>query len=293
LVPPGAYTYRIGGANLRPATGRLGSAAPGATLTIGALRASPSGFTPNGDGLTDTTQVSYTLGATASVSIDLQAEDGILITPLYAANETAGPHTFLWNGGGYPDGRYRIQVTARSGRRVVTAVTNVVLSRTLSGFSLTPTVLSPNGDGRNDSASISFNLLVPAFGRLEALKAGKPVVRPLNRPLPAGPQTLTWKGGVRDGDYDLALTITDTTGPVTQVVKVRVDRRAPKLTRVPGRVLRLSLGEPARVTFIADGAPITVRRPKAGVFRVVIRAKRLSVYAEDDAGNRSKRLTLR
>ena len=96
-----------------------------------------------------------------------------------------------------------------------------------------------------------------------------------------------------DGAYAVALTITDSTGPVTQVVKVRVDRGAPKLTRVPGRLLRLSLGEPARVTFIADGTPITVRRPKAGVFRVVIRAKRLTAYAEDDAGNRSKRLTLR
>jgi hypothetical protein len=297
LLPPGAYTYRIGaGPSLRPATGRLSSgSAPGATVAIGALRASPSGFTPNGDGLTDSTQVSYTLSAAASVSIDLQAEDGTVIAPLYAASAAAGPHTFLWDGGGYPDGRYRLQVAARSGRRVVTAVTNVVLSRTLSGFALTPTVLSPNGDGRNDAATITFNLLVPAFARLEALKNGKPVVRPVFRPLAAGPQTVTWKGGVRDGDYDLALTITDSTGPVTQLVKVRVDRRPPKLTKVAGRLLRLSLNEPARVTFVGDGARTTIRRPKAGTFRVVVArgAKRLEAYAEDDAGNRSTRLRLR
>ena len=106
---------------------------------------------------------------------------------------------------------------------------------------------------------------------------------------------VSWKGGVRDGEYDLALTVTDATGPVTQLVKVRVDRRAPKLTRVPGRLLRVSLSEPARVTFIADGVPITIRRPKAGIFRVVLEGppKRLQAYAEDDAGNRSTRLKLR
>jgi hypothetical protein len=76
---------------------------------------------------------------------------------------------------------------------------------------------------------------------------------------------------------------------------VRVDRRAPKLTRVRGRLLRVSLSEPARVTFVADGARTTVRRSKAGSFRVLVgrSAKRLEAYAEDDAGNRSTRLRLR
>jgi hypothetical protein len=294
LQPPGAYTYRIAAANVRPATGRL-SSGPAAGLAIGAFRASPSGFTPNGDGLTDSTQISYTLSAAASVTIDLQAEDGTLVGQLYTAGEAAGPHTFLWDGTGYPDGRYRLQVTARGGRRAVTAAATVILARTLSGFTLTPALLSPNGDGRKDTATITFNLSVPAFAQLQALKAGKPVVRPLFRPLPAGPQTFEWKGGVRDGDYDLALTVTDATGPVTQVVKVKVDRRAPKLTRVPGRLLRVALDEPARVIFVADGVATSVRRTKAGPFRVVVapRARRLEAVAEDAVGNRSKRLRLR
>jgi hypothetical protein len=296
LSPPGAYTYRMGaGPSLRPATGRLSSGAPSAGLSIGALRASPSGFTPNGDGITDSTQISYTLGAAAGVTVDLQSEDGTLIAPLYSATQPAGPQVFVWDGTGYPDGRYRIQVTARSGRRAVLAATNVVLARTLSGFAVTPVLLSPNGDGRNDTATVTFNLAVPAFARLQALKAGKQVTRPMNGPLPAGPQTFAWKAGVRDGEYDLALTITDSTGPVTQIVKVKVDRRAPKLTKVPGRLLRVSVDEPARVTFIADGVSTTVRRPKAGAFRVVVApgARRLAAYAEDDVGNRSKRLRLR
>ncbi len=229
------------------------------------------------------------------MTIDLQTAEGTSIAPLYSAPEAAGPHTFLWDGSGYPDGRYRLLVTARAGSRVVTAATTVVLARTLSGYTVTPTVVSPNGDGRADTVTVTFNLLVPAFARLEALKAGKPVVRPAFRPLLAGPQSITWKAGVRDGDYDLALTITDTTGPVTQIVKVRVDAHAPKLTVVPGRLLRLSLDEPARVTVVADGTPFTFRRGKAGIFRVVLGhpAKRVSAFAQDAAGNVSKRVKLR
>jgi hypothetical protein len=170
-----------------------------------------------------------------------------------------------------------------------------VLARTLSAYTVTPAVVSPNGDGRNEAVTVTFNLSVPAFAKLEALKAGKPLVRPAFRPLPAGPQSLTWKAGVRDGDYDLALTITDVTGPVTQIVKVRVDAHAPRLARVRGRLLRLSLNEPARVTVIADGAPFSFRRAKAGTFRLVLGrpAKRLTVFATDAAGNVSRRLKLR
>jgi hypothetical protein len=295
LIPPGAYTWRMSaGPTVRPASGRL-SSGPSAALTVGALRASPAGFTPNGDGITDSTSVSYKLGTAASVTIDLQTADGISIAQLYSAPEAAGSHIFPWAGSGYPDGRYRLLVTARAGTRVVTASTAVVLTRTLSGYTVTPAIVSPNGDGRADTVTISFNLLVPAFARLEALKAGKPVVRPAFRPLPAGPQSITWKAGVRDGDYDLALTITDTTGPVTQIVPVHVDAHAPKLKVVPGRLLRLSLDEPARVTVIADGTPLTFRRGKAGIFRVVLgrSAKRVTAFAQDSAGNVSKRVRLR
>ena len=98
-----------------------------------------------------------------------------------------------------------------------------------------------------------------------------------------------------DGVYRLALTITDAVGPVTQEYKVRVDRRTPTLKRVSKRPLRVSLSEPARVTFLADGVSLTVRRPKAGIFRVVLDRPftRLYASAADDAGNVCPRLRLR
>jgi hypothetical protein len=295
LAPRGSYTYRIAaGLNARPVEGTIG--AVGSALTITTLRADPVGFTPNSDGVTDQTRISYRLGAPATVSVDLQSAVGMPIAPLFSGPQQAGSQTFVWDGWGYPDGRYRIVVTARGARgRQVVAATSVVVSRTLYSYLVSPTVLSPNGDGRNDAASVSFSLIQPAVARLQVLRGATQVVRPLFDSLPAGPQSLTWPGGVRDGEYNLALTVTDVTGPVTQVVPVLVDRVRPRLKLVSRRPLRVSLSEPARVTLLAGRARITFRRLKAGTFRIVAggSASRLVVYPEDAAGNVGPRLRLR
>jgi N-acetylmuramoyl-L-alanine amidase len=296
FAPPGSYTYRISaGPSLRPATGVLG--APAAALTLDAVRATPSGFTPNGDGLTDVALISYRLSSSATVTVDLQAEDGTPLARLFGGSKPAGRHVFAWDGDFYPDGRYRIVVTARGrGGRQVTAATPVALSRTLSGYAVTPTALSPNGDGVNDSASISFNLAVPALASLQVLRGPTELASLLVGELPAGPQAAVWEGRARDGEYRLRLTITDATGPVAQEFKVHIDRIAPTLRRVKKRgPLRVTLSEPARVTFVADGVSVTVRRPKAGIFRVVLGRpfKSLEAFAEDAAGNVSARLRLR
>jgi hypothetical protein len=76
---------------------------------------------------------------------------------------------------------------------------------------------------------------------------------------------------------------------------VRVDRVAPRIKLVNKRPLRVSLSEPARVTFIADGVTTTISRPKAGIFTVVLDRPftRLDAYAEDAASNVGPKLRLR
>jgi hypothetical protein len=186
-------------------------------------------------------------------------------------------------------------VSARRGSRQLTASVPIVVSRTLSGYSASPLAISPNGDGRNDAAAITFNVGVPVLGRLDILRGTTPLSSLFAANLPAGPQAFAWDGRARDGVYRLALTVTDTTGSVTQEYRVRVDRVAPVLKRVSQRPLRVSVSEAANVTFIADGMTVSVRRPKAGVFTVVLDRPytRLDASAEDDAGNASPRVRLR
>jgi hypothetical protein len=294
LVPPGTYRWRIGaGPSMRPATGTLRS--PAGILAVEGFRADPAGFTPNGDGRTDTTTISYRLGASATVTLSLQTALGELLAPLLAGPKPAGRHTYRWDGASYPDGRYRIVLVARGGRREVTATTNVVLSRTLSRFGLVPPAISPNGDGRLDTLTASFGLSVPATARLVVRRGSAEVATIFAGPLAAGPHTFPWGGAVRDGDHGVALTVTDASGPVTQVLPVRVDRVVPLLRRVSQRPLRVSLSEPARVTFVADGVSTTITRPKAGVFNVVLDRPfaRLDAFAEDAAANIGPRIRLR
>jgi N-acetylmuramoyl-L-alanine amidase len=295
LAPRGSYRYRMGaGPNLRPATGIIGS--PAAGLRVEGLRAAPAAFTPNGDGLTDATTVSYRLSAPAAVTAMLQSEQGLDIAPLFSGSRPAGPHTFTWDGAGYPDGRYRIALTARgAGGRTVTGAANVSISRTLAGFGVAPAAISPNGDGRLDTTTVSFRLAVPALARVVVRQGVAELATVFDGSLPAGPQAFIWPGGIRDGDYEVALTHTDATGPFTQALPVRVDRVAPRLTRVTKRPLRVSLSERARVTFVADDVATTIFRRKAGVFRVNLapRAKRLVAFAQDAAGNTGLRIRLR
>jgi N-acetylmuramoyl-L-alanine amidase len=288
------YRWRIAaGPSVRPASGTLGAA--GRPAVIAGVAAEPAGFTPNGDGLSDTTAISYELGGPASVRIDLQTEQGMPLATLQTASRAAGRHRFAWNGAGYPDGRYRIVVAARAAGREVTGTTDVVLSRTLSRFAILPSAISPNGDGRSDSLTASFNVSISALAQLSIRRGTANVVSVLDALMPAGPHTITWPGGVRDGVYSIALTVTDVAGPVTQTLPVRVDRVKPKLKLVNKRPLRVSLSEPARVTFVADGVATTIFRRKAGVFTVVLgrSARRLVAYAEDPAANVGPRLRLR
>ncbi|MBA2359470.1 MAG: N-acetylmuramoyl-L-alanine amidase [Actinobacteria bacterium] len=288
------YRWRISaGPEVRPAAGALGTSV--AAAVIEGLSAEPAGFTPNGDMRTDSTTISYDLASAASVRVDLQTDQGAPLTTLQTGSRPAGRHTVAWNGEGYPDGRYRVAVIARAGGREATATTNVVLSRTLSGFGISPAAISPNGDGRSDGLTASFNLALPALARLTVRRGATDAAAIFEGFLPAGPHAIPWSGRPRDGLYTVALTITESVGAVTQTTPLRVDRVAPRISIVTRRPLRISIAEPARVTFVADGAMTTLARGKAGAFRVVLDRPfaSLEAYAEDLAGNVGPRLRLR
>ena len=76
------------GVGVRPASGTLGAA--GRPAVIQGVSADPAGFTPNGDGKTDSTAIAYELGGPAAVRIDLQTEQGSTLATLQTATRPAG-----------------------------------------------------------------------------------------------------------------------------------------------------------------------------------------------------------
>ena len=87
LAPKGAYRWRIdGGPNVLGASGVLGGTMAPSPLALTNVAAQPEAISPNADGQADTTTLSYTLSAPATVSIsvlDTVGSDlGYLVKPV-------------------------------------------------------------------------------------------------------------------------------------------------------------------------------------------------------------------
>ena len=310
-APFGSYTYTISsGEAVRPATGPIPGPPP---LAITGLRARPAALTPNGDWASERTRISFRLSRRATVAVHVEnASSGALVRTLLASSvRPAGSLSFAWDGkasGGapVPDGSYRATVSAESGVEAVTRSLNVVVDRTLGGLTVSPAVISPNGDGRYDSLAVGFELTRPASVRVQ-IRRGGTVLRTLHSgSLAAGAYSVPWDGRTRSGSrspdgvataYVEATTSlgtrklrrgarVDTTRPVVRVLSVR--RTAAGYTRV-----RFFLSEPARVRFWFgrrewDDGTSVVQDRRAGTQRIRRRvdARVVRLAVRDVAGNR-------
>ncbi|HEX6701752.1 MAG TPA: N-acetylmuramoyl-L-alanine amidase [Gaiellaceae bacterium] len=130
-APKGRYFWMIGaGPGVRPATGGLGGAKqPPFSLT--GLTATPEVVTPNGDGVDDSSTISYTLNAPATVTASLLDLNGTTVATLFDGTVPAGPQAFLFSADTIPDGLYQIAVTATNVLGVqVTGSVYVTVTRT-------------------------------------------------------------------------------------------------------------------------------------------------------------------
>ena len=98
-----------------------------------AAEASPSMISPNGNQTQDSTNFSYTLNEDANVTVEVFNEANKLVqTVLSDKFQTRGQHVTIWNGLDnqgqvVPDGRYRMQVTARGTVRATSQSANVLV----------------------------------------------------------------------------------------------------------------------------------------------------------------------
>jgi hypothetical protein len=293
------YTWAITAPGARPATGTLGVGRPAPQLTLTDLAAMPAVITPNADGSGDSSTISFTLGADARVVAQVLDEGGAPLLTLLDESRVAGPSSFQWAAHVLPDGRYRLVVTARRGRQAVTKAVDVVVDRTLAGLQAAPLVISPNGDGVDDSTTLSFMLAQSVPVRLDIEQAGVIVGSPFQGQLGVGPQTLVWDGSgfgapLFDGTYDAVVTVTDALGDVQLSVPVRIDKTAPRLTLVDRRTLTFALDEAATVTALVNQKTRIVIPEKAGRFRLPYSGPavvQVSAEAQDVAGNISAIVT--
>ena len=289
-VPAGQYSWTISaGDTVRPATGTIG--AKPVVLALTSATASPRTITPNGDGQTDSTQVSYTLTAPATVTATLRGPDGSDLGVLFSQQRQPGKQSFRFAAEGVPDGRYEIVLSATDGKQTVSSSIPVLVDRTVRLFAAAPSAFSPNGDGVLDELDFSFEVTRAASVRLDIARSGKTIASVYSATLQPGSQSVTWNGAdAKDGKYAGVLTATNDVGTVVHTVLFRIDRVPPRLSVLSFRRLRFRVSEASKIRLTLNGTVIT-RTVRAGVFSFRSpRVRSVRIAARDAAGNVSRTL---
>jgi hypothetical protein len=296
----GRFTWTIAAPGARPSSGTIGVGrpVPAPSLSLTNLETLPAVVAPMADGTGGISTVTFTLGAPATVTAQVLDQDGARELAVPAVRNSAGQNSFTWSAAPLPDGRYLLAVTAKTGTKRVTKTAPVTVDRTLSGLGPPSAVLSPNGDGLDDSVTFSFGLAQDVPVRLDIEQAGTVVTTPFQGELAVGAHTLGWDGtagGVplTDGRYLAVFTITDALGEVQIPLPITIDTRPPTLTAIDVHALRFSLDEPATLTLLVNGATRIVIAEPRGVFTVPFQGSvvTLSAQAQDAGGNLSPVVT--
>jgi hypothetical protein len=274
-VARASYTWTISATDVRPATGVIGTAP--VPLAIKSLAATPRT-------ISDATQISYTLTASATVTATLRDASGHDVATLFTQQHQPGKQTFKLTATNVPEGHFQLVLTAANGKSTATASVPVVIDRTVTKFTLAPPVT-------NGAITFSFDLARVADVRVDIQRAGKVVVPVYAATLAPGTESIAWKAtGVPDGVYAGALTTSGPVGAATRTLLFRLDTKPPTLRARSFRALRFWVSEPATVTLLLNGSRV-VRSVRAGTFSYrhgAVRSVRL--VARDAAGNVSRTL---
>jgi flagellar hook assembly protein FlgD len=297
-APKDLYTWTIAAPGIRVASGLLGIgrpvAAPAPVLSLTNLAAAPSVVAPNADGSGDTTTIRFTLGVAAQVTARVLDAGGVTVASILNQSRSAGDNSFTWQGHVLADGRYTLAVTAKAGAKTVTKAATLVVDRTLAGLAASAPVLSPNGDGIDDTVTFSFTLTQNVPVRLDVEQAGVVLSTPFQGQPGTGVHSLSWDGtgnGTRlpDGRYVAVFTVTDGLGEVHLSLPLTLDTTPPALALVDLATLRFALSEPATVTLTVNGATRLVLAEPTGTFAVPFSdvVTGVTAQAQDAGGNLS------
>jgi flagellar hook assembly protein FlgD len=205
---------------------------------------SPAVFSPNDDGVRDSTRVTYSLPESQAVRVVVSNAAGTVVRSVRLGTQAAGTHYWSWNGNGdaarAADGVYTITVrTAKTinGVSVPGRTTgHVRLDTTAPGMSTITgdgVRFYPYPDGYRDTYTTRFTLSEPALLQLVIKNAAGTTVRKLHGARRAGRTAMTWDGRdahrqlVPAGTYSWTLTAKDaagnhrTTGRYTAVVSAK------------------------------------------------------------------------
>ncbi len=291
VVPLEKYTWTIATPGARSATGTIGSGSAGLALTNVTL--APSQLSPGGDPADDTTTISYTLTAPATVTATLVDANGQSFATLSTEAKLAGAQTLTYTATpGTANGTYTIQLVATTPTGTsATASVPLTIDDTLDAFVSQPAVFSA---AKGASVALTFTLTRgPVTAQLQVLQGTTVIATPTVMQLAAGPQTLSWNGLLADGTtapdgtYTLALMITDATTTFTRTSTVTLDSTPPVITVLSYKTMRFRLSEPVTLTLVVGANRYTRTLTTAATtsFWLKQKPRAYRLIATDAAGN--------
>ncbi|MFC1540438.1 hypothetical protein ACFL4J_00185 [Candidatus Margulisiibacteriota bacterium] len=205
--------------NISEKTTELFSVNPLGGLEITNLSAAPNPFTPNGDGLTDLTRISYRVSGGKPdyrTNISIISPSGATVKTLVENEpQVSGTYSFYWDGRGdggqlAGDGDYEYVVTVvdMTGKMIEGRGPMLVVStRPIVDVSTDLSVFSPNGDGHKDTISFNYSIDYPvayiageALVELDVLDVtGKAVWNKIFNHTP-GTYNYVWDGSKSNGE---------------------------------------------------------------------------------------------
>jgi hypothetical protein len=171
-------------------------------------------FSPACDCPTDEAQIRFGLRDADRLTVTVIDADNRPIR-MIADDErfAAGPVEFVWDGRGAPEGVYRVRVHLANARRTIDVPNEMRLDTTpptLTVERISPTVFSPDGDGRADKVSAEYSVSERAKVSFHH-GDDTPVVSP-----PRVKGKIDWYArGLLPGVYVVSLSATDLAGNTT------------------------------------------------------------------------------
>ncbi len=294
---PAGTRWEIASPGATPATGVLSATAAGAAtgaLALTGARADPATITPNDDGQADVTTVRYTLSVNGNVAVSVLDAAGATVAELEPKQwRRAGQRSALFDGSSLPDGAYLVHVAANAtGGRSATVDVPVTVTRTLGRIALDSPAMTPNGDGRDDTLSLTVPLTAAATLTVRILRDGKWVATPFTGVAGPGSQAVTWDGSkrvgsARDGAYVVSVEMADAVGTATVELPFLLDATAPTVRVVSAEPPRIRVSEAATLDVRVNGAHRRMRSTGPETLRIprIERLRTLVVVARDAAGN--------
>ena len=224
----------------------------------------PVAFSPNGDGASDTTSISYILSKSATVTIRVTDESFNIVRTLMDGEALGlSEQLIVWDGTGssggtiLPDGTYTVTLDARDANGLTSTLESVNVEidtqpPILSNLTVSDNPFTPDGDGFKDLLRFQFtvanasprdNVVITfhdALGDQIAVSAVSP------RFVGNGTYSAIWdgEGALHDGEYQYSIRARDSAANVRlRSGTIALDREGPTVTIV----------EPA-----SDGSPLDV-----------------------------------